>query len=227
MKTQALRILPVNDCWNSAIGLHGDRSCDKLVEHVHCRNCPVYTEGARTVMQRALPAGYRSDWAVQFAAPEPVPVATDRAALVFRIGCEWLSLPAASCVTVAEMAPAHRLPHRDNKILTGIVNVKGRLYPCMSLAALMELGSEEPPLLSGRQVYARLLVVQLAQHAFALPVQELHGIHRHAAVDLRATPATVHQAAQRYLTGVLDIEGLKVGCLDAELIGYQLAGALQ
>lgn len=227
MKIQALTPLPVNDCWNSSIGLRGDRSCEKLAEYVHCRNCPVYTDGARTIMQRALPADYRRDWATQFAVPQPPPRITDQSVLVFRIGCEWLGLPARLCVSVAEMTAAHRLPHRSSPILTGIVSVKGKLYPCMSLAALMAVGAEDTSRQSGRHVYPRLLVMKLGPHEFALPVQALHGVHRHAASDLLAPPATVNQTVHRYLTGVLNIDGMKVGCLDAELVGYQLAGELK
>ncbi len=217
--------LTVNDCWNR-IGLHGDRSCEQLTQWMHCRNCPAYAAGARTIMQRALPADYQRDWAAQFAAPQPLPRATDQAALVFRIGCEWLSLPARLCVTVAEMATPHRLPHRNSPVLAGLVSVKGKLYPCMSLAALMAIGIEEAPLPPGPKVYPRLLVMHLGQHAFALPVQALHGVHRHAASDLLPPPATVNQTVHRYLAGVLDIDGMKVGCLDAPLIGYQLTGEL-
>ncbi len=216
----------VNDCWNSSIGLSGDRSCEKLVEFVHCRNCHVYADGARTIMQRAVPAAYRKDWALQFAEPQQQVRTTDQSALVFRIGCEWLCLPTHLCTTVAEVAPAHRLPHRNSKVLMGIVNVKGKLYPCMSLAALMETGAEQAHAQSGRRVYPRLLIVQLAQQAFALPVQELSGIYRYAAADALPPPATLNQSLHRYLTGVLDMDGRKVGCLDAELIGYQLADAL-
>ena len=31
----------IDDCWNR-IGVHGDKSCPLLDEHVHCRNCAVY-----------------------------------------------------------------------------------------------------------------------------------------------------------------------------------------
>ncbi len=227
MNTQdALTPLAVNDCWNH-IGLRGDRSCEKLATVTHCRNCPVYATGARTIMQRALPAGYEHDGAVQFAAPLPPPVRTDQSALVFRIGCEWLGLPARMCVTIADMATAHRLPHRSNPVLAGLVSVKGKLYPCMSLADLMAVGPEEAGQSSDCKVYPRLLVMQLGQHAFALPVQALHGVHRHALSDLQAPPATIHQKVHQYLTGVLDVGGIQVGCLDAELVGYQLAGALK
>ena len=230
-----LPAVAVNDCWNH-IGLYGDRSCGQLAQLTHCRNCPVYAESARTIMQRALPADYQRDWASQFAAPRPPPASTDRSALVFRIGCEWLCLPTHLCITVAEIATPHRLPHRSNPVLSGIVSVKGQLYPCMSLAALMAVGAEDAPTSStspssssssAHQAYPRLLVMQLGQQAFALPVQALRGVYRYASADLRPPPATANQTVHRYLTGVLDLEELKVGCLDAELVGYQLAGALK
>lgn len=177
--------IQVNDCWNSSIGVRGDRSCEKLIGYTHCRNCHVYAEGARTLMQRALPATYRADWSAQFAEPQPPVRVTDRSALVFRIGSEWLCLPTHLCVCVAEVVAAHRLPHRHSKVLTGIVNVKGKLYPCMSLTALMDAGADQALVQAGRHAYPRLLIMQLAQQVFALPVQELSGIHRYAAVDAR------------------------------------------
>jgi len=36
----------VNACWTT-IGVRGDASCPELKQHVHCRNCPVYSAGAR------------------------------------------------------------------------------------------------------------------------------------------------------------------------------------
>ena len=35
----------INDCWNR-IGVRGDASCPELEQHVHCRNCPVYSAAA-------------------------------------------------------------------------------------------------------------------------------------------------------------------------------------
>ena len=32
----------IDDCWNR-IGIHGDKSCPLLAEHIHCRNCSVYS----------------------------------------------------------------------------------------------------------------------------------------------------------------------------------------
>lgn len=216
----------VSDCWNS-IGVRGDRSCEKLAEHTHCRNCDVYASGARSVMQRPLPPGYREEWAEYFAREEAEQKELDRSIVVFRIGREWLALPAELAVTIAETANPHRVPHRSGGALAGIVNVKGRLYPCMSLASLMSIADDQPPPPSGRRVYPRLLVATLGTQAFALPVDDLHGIHRYAGSDVQPVPTTVNKGVFRYLTGVLVLGDMRIGCLDAGLVGLNLASALK
>jgi chemotaxis-related protein WspD len=216
---------PIDDCWNRK-GVHGDRSCELLAEHSHCHHCPVYDQAASRIMRRPLPADYRREWAAHFAQEEPAPKTNDRAALVFRIGAEWLALPARTALTVAEQSPAHRLPHRDGKVLTGIVNIRGRLYPCISLAGLLDIDSA-PLQVSGPRAYPRLLAVQLQQQIFALPVDELHGIHRHAAADLQQPQAAANQALYRYVRNILRVEQRYVGCLDPELLGHKLASVLK
>ena len=39
-----------DDCWNR-IGISGDRSCPELVQHVLCRNCPVFEAGTPGVLR--------------------------------------------------------------------------------------------------------------------------------------------------------------------------------
>lgn len=34
------------------IGIHGDRSCPLLEEHIHCRNCAVYSAAATRLLDR-------------------------------------------------------------------------------------------------------------------------------------------------------------------------------
>ncbi len=41
----------IDDCWNR-IGIHGDRSCPLLVDHIHCRNCSVYSAAATRLLDR-------------------------------------------------------------------------------------------------------------------------------------------------------------------------------
>ena len=41
----------IDDCWNR-IGIHGDKSCPLLSEHIHCRNCAVYSAAATRLLDR-------------------------------------------------------------------------------------------------------------------------------------------------------------------------------
>jgi Magnesium chelatase, subunit ChlI len=37
------------DCWNQ-IGVFGDGTCPELAKVIHCRNCPVYAAGGRSLL---------------------------------------------------------------------------------------------------------------------------------------------------------------------------------
>ncbi|HEX7645818.1 MAG TPA: chemotaxis protein CheW [Noviherbaspirillum sp.] len=220
---------PIDDCWNRT-GIHGDRSCERLQEHGHCRHCEVYASAATRLMQRPMPPDYRAAWTRHFAEPEAVERAADESVLVFRVGQEWLTLPARHAILVAEEGKPHRLPHRRGNELHGIVNVRGRLYPCMSLSSLLQIDEHAPAAnatANRHQSGSRILVVELGGMAYALPVQEVHGIHRYRHDELQAVPATLSHEAQRYLRGVLHVGAMAAGCLDAELLAQHLAGALK
>lgn len=131
----------IEECWRE-IGVSGDRSCPKLDDHLHCRNCPTHAQIARKLLDRPLPPGYRDEWTQHFAgrdekAPEGEEIDS---VLIFRIGEEWLGLPAAICREIAEPRPVHSLPHRRSEAVRGIVNVRGELLICISLPALLGIG---------------------------------------------------------------------------------------
>ena len=154
---------PIDDCWNRT-GIHGDRSCERLQEHGHCRHCEVYASAATRLMQRPMPPDYRAAWTRHFAEPEAVERAADESVLVFRVGQEWLTLPARHAILVAEEGKPHRLPHRRGNELHGIVNVRGRLYPCMSLSSLLQIDEHAPAAnatANRHQSGSRILVVEL------------------------------------------------------------------
>jgi len=214
------------DCWNS-IGVAGDQSCPKLVQHVHCRNCEVYADAAQRNLQRPIGPRYREEWASHFRLPQQARSANDSAVLAFRIGREWLAMPAAIIASVAPSAPGHRLPHRDGGALLGIVNVGGKLLPSVSLASLLGIDEREAVAASGRHTFARLLVVTWDEQSFAIPVADLHGIVRYAASTVKAPPATINKGLVRYLTGVVTEQALHIGVLDAALVGHQMARLLR
>lgn len=223
--------IEIDACWNR-IGVAGDQTCEKLAQHIHCRNCEVYASAAQRNLQRAVGAGYKQEWAAHFRQPAIDIQALDASCLVFRIGREWLSLPTKLFVAVAPQAQPHRLPHRTDRGLSGIVNVGGTLYPCMSLAALLGIDDSEDDAVKAakgvrRHTFARLLLIRWEDQAYALPVADLHGIERYATAAVQAPAATINKGLSRFLSGVISIADMHVGVLDAALIGYQLARTLR
>ena len=207
----------LQDCWNR-IGVQGDMTCPRLAEVSHCRNCPVYSAAAAHLLHDEPPAEYLREWTDRLAEPLPaVKTEQSQAVMIFRIGAEWLALPAAIFQEVAEPRPIHSLPHRRGKILKGLVNIRGELVLCVSLGGA--LGIEEQAGAAGRNgqrhtVYERLIVVGTPGGRLAFLVSEVHGIETFAPTDLRAVPETLALASARYTGGILAWKDRTVGCLD-------------
>jgi chemotaxis-related protein WspD len=221
-----IAIVNIDDCWNR-IGVIGDQSCEKLEQAVHCRNCEVYASAAQRNLQRLVGDDYKKDWAAHFRQAATGTEQLDASCLVFRIGREWLSLPTRMFVSVAPQAKPHRLPHRASRGLRGIVNVGGTLYPCMSLAELLGIDENDGEAATHRHTFARVLLTQWEDQAYALPVADLHGILRYASGTVQAPAATINKGLSRFLSGVISHEDMHIGVLDQALIGYQLARTLR
>jgi chemotaxis-related protein WspD len=218
--------LTLADCWNT-IGVRGDLSCDKLATRTHCRNCEVYAGAAQRNLQRPVSEGYREQWADHFRQLQDTRARDDSAALVFRIGLEWLALPARMVDSVAPQAAPHRLPHRSGAGLLGIVNVGGKLLPSVSLARLLGIDDGEAQAVAGRHTFARLVVLNWEGQSYALPVADLHGILRYPASTLTTPAATINKGLVRFMTGVLAHKDMHIGVLDAPLVGHQMARLLR
>ena len=214
------------DCW-TRVGVAGDLSCARLAEHVHCRHCDVHQGAARRILERPVDDAYRAHWADRLRQPRVDAEAPDASALVFRIGAEWLAVAAATVASVAPVAPVHRVPHRGGGALLGVVNVGGRLVPAVSLAKLLGIDETRAEAVSGRHVFARLLVLDCAGQPCALPVAELKGVVRYAGAHLAAPAATINKGLERHLGGVLAHVGLLVGLLDPALLARHCAGLLR
>src|SRR6266700_2012467 len=116
----------VNACW-TAIGVRGDGSCPELKQYVHCRNCPVYSAGAMQVLDGEAPVDDLVRRTSHLAEPEHVKELNTQSIVIFRVGSEWLALPAPCVTEVANLRPIHRLPHRPSGMLLGLASVRGEL----------------------------------------------------------------------------------------------------
>lgn len=208
--------LVLDDCW-SRIGVMGDGSCDQLTRHVHCRNCPVYAAAGERLLDRALTADYRRDWALHFASPKLRLTPGSVSLVLFRIGAEWLAVPTSAFQEVVELRKIHTIPHRRQGALLGIVNVRGELLMAVSLAKL--LGIEHARKTNGaRTNYERLLVAHWDSQRVVFPVDEVFGVHRCDPEQLREPPATLAKSGTSYTRAVLHWEGNLVCCLDSNLL---------
>ncbi len=213
MNDLAVTELPVvDDCWNR-IGVRGDRSCPELDKVGHCHNCPVFAAAGQQLLERHPPDEYVEEWTRRLArgegdgADEALPV------LVFRIGEEWLGLDAHRAVEVAPARPARRIPHRSDRLLAGLVNIRGELQLCASLHEL--LGVERPAATAERS-RARLLVAEHRQQRWVFAVDEVLGVARLPAREMGAVPATLARGLAHYTRGVFRQDGKDVGLLDED-----------
>ncbi len=103
--------------------------------------------------------------------------------------------------------------------MLGLVNVRGELLVCVSLARLLGI---EPDAHGERR---RLLVLRSSDgQRVVCPVDEAHGGCRHVAQDLTAPPATV--AGEVYTRAVLAWGNRTAGYLDDRLIAAALERGL-
>src|SRR5438128_1881795 len=127
-------------CW-STIGVTGDRSCAQLAEHVHCRNCPVYADVARTLLDIPTNPTYLAEWSAHVATAKAIPDTSAESVLIFRIGDEWLALASSAVQEVAAIRTVHSLPHRRSGAVLGLASVRGELLVCVALGAMLGLNA--------------------------------------------------------------------------------------
>jgi chemotaxis-related protein WspD len=203
-------------CW-SDIGVQGDGSCPKLPEFVHCRNCPVYSNAGVQLLNRPLPPEYRREWTEHFARKKKTAAPARISAVLFRIEAEWLALPTPAFQEVAERRRIHSLPHRRSGLVLGLVNIRGELLICVSLSRLLGLEKKKTTE-AQRGLFERLLVVNWEGSRLAFPVDEVYGILRFDAQELKEPPATVTRSNVSYTHGILPWQGRAVGFLKAGVL---------
>ncbi|WP_426112129.1 chemotaxis protein CheW [Pseudomonas sp. DSP3-2-2] len=201
----------IDDCWNR-IGIHGDRSCPLLVEHIHCRNCPVYSAAATRLLDRY--ALTRDDHDYSLTSAMHIDIKT-RSTLVFRLGEEWLALPTRCLVEVSPLQAIHSLPHQRSRALLGVANVRGALVACLSLVELLGL-DPAPALAHSLRIMPRMLIIAAQGGSVVVPVDEVDGIHAMDETLLDSASASGAHANARFTRGVLQWKNYSLRLLDEE-----------
>jgi chemotaxis-related protein WspD len=200
-------------CWKR-IGIEGDKSCPELQRHVHCRNCPVFSLAAAAFLDRELPAetALSATGTFSSAAAKQNAEARSESATIFRIGSEWFGLPTLAADEVIGLRPIHSLPRRRNSGLLGLVNIRGELVICLSIAVLL-VGAA-----ACASAQARLIVVRPPRGRLALPVDEVLHVHHYSLSELQALPATVARSPSRFTRALLPCADKVIGLLDEQAL---------
>lgn len=200
-----------DDCWNR-IGIHGTRTCPLLAEHIHCRNCAVYSAAATRLLDRysltrehELPAHSSEAWQE----------IKTRSILVFRLGEEWLGLPTRCLVEVSTSQTIHSLPHQRSRALLGVANVRGALVACLSLVELLGLDSTQAVNPSVR-IIARMLIIAAEGGPVVVPVDEVDGIHAMDQQLLDSASSSGQHANAKYTRGVIQWKARSLRLLDED-----------
>lgn len=186
---------------------------------MHCRNCPVYSENAARLLDTPVPPAYLRENARHYAQAKTTAKPGARSAVVFRLAREWLALPTTTFREIATPRPIHSLPHRCDRTVLGVANVRGELLVCVSLAAALGIDG-------GSGAEARLAVIGRGSDRFVFPADEVAGLHRFDDAELAPVPATLAHAQAVYTRGVLAWQGRAVGVLDDELLFHTLNRSL-
>lgn len=195
----------LNDCWNR-IGVKGDGSCAELPKVGHCYNCPVFAAAGQSLFERQPSAEYVAEWTRRLAAVEAGTTGDTLAGIVFRLGEEWLCLDVRSAVEVAPVRPAQRIPHRSDRLLKGLVNIRGELHLCVDLHELLGIPTAKTNV-------PRLLVAEGRQQRWVFQVDEVLGVQRLPLSELTEVPATVGRGPAPFTRGVFVHDGRQVGLI--------------
>lgn len=214
----------VDDCWNR-IGVYGDKSCERLREHVHCRNCEVHAAAAIRLLDR---------YAAMHDDAEPVieEVAVESSSLLlFRVADEWLALATRSLVEVVGQLPIHSLPHQRSPSLLGVTNVRGTLVACLSLAELLGVpasteGNSSYSGYGAQRVIARMLILAGQGGPLVVPVDEVDGIYLVPLHSVQPAGRAGGQAVSQFASGVLQWRGRSITQLDDELLRQAMSRSL-
>lgn len=205
------------DCWNR-IGVGGDRSCPELATFVHCHNCPVYSAAGRRFLDSLPPAGYLEEWTGRLAEDKEEEAVDVQGVVLFRLGGEWLALPASALHEVISLRPIHRIPFHGG-LLAGVVNVRGELHLAIRLDHLLGVtpsaeANGEPSSSGAGKTAPRLLVAGLDSETWVFRVDEVDRVHRLAMSELQSVPPTLGRSTSRFTRGVFRLQDRAVGLLD-------------
>jgi len=215
--------LNLDDCWNQ-IGVWGNATnkCEILKQVIHCQNCSIYSQAGRDLLNRETPENYQEDWKEIYQNKKLPNNPEQESVIIFRLGYEWFALPVIVLEEITDIVTIHSIPHRRNKVLRGMVNIRGTLQLCISLGTLFSVSLHEKEDITDRIVHERMLVVERETGKYVFPVSEVYNIHHYVHDSLVHPPATISRATSTFIRGVIELDDKRIGVIDADLLFHAI-----
>lgn len=214
------------NCWKEkGVWGHGSPKCEYLEEVIHCRNCDVFHQAGRSLLECELPEDYMQEWADLMAAKKIEEQAGALSVVIFRIKTEWLAMrtKALSAIIDSEELRTHSLPHRKSPVLMGIININGEIQLYISLHKLLgiETGDQR------QEMHQRMIVANSSGGKWVFPVNEIFGIYRIHPEYFQNVPVTVAKSQNTFTQSIFHFKKMQVAFLDDELLFYGLTRSVQ
>jgi chemotaxis-related protein WspD len=223
MASDNMNALPEN-CWKT-IGTFGDMSCSRLDEYIHCRNCRVYAQAGRQLLERPVPGRFVDEWTELLAQPTEHEDLDTFSVLVFRLVTDWMAIRTGSFHEAVQVRPVHSVPFRSGKIFLGLVNINGELLPCFSVVALMGMETVAPEE-HHKTACERMVVVSTELGRMVFVVDEIDGIHHVPPEQVQKPPATFSKSQSAYTSGIFTHKERIVGLIDDERLFASMRGSV-
>lgn len=182
---------------------------------------------ANRLLERSPEASYTEEWTNLLAKEQETPRDTHEvAALLFRLGKEWLAFPAMYLNEVTNNKVVHRIPHQRNTIFKGLINLRGQLRICIDLGHLLEIKDVQEVEKQHVLKYRRMICIEKDGNQWIFPVDEVSGIFHFNIDHMENVPVTVVKSKVNYLKGVIPADGHKIGYIDEELLFASLQRSL-
>jgi chemotaxis-related protein WspD len=163
---------------------------------------------------------YIKEWSARLAREKEARQKNTFPAVLVRFGNNRLALPAQVVREIVELRKVHKIPHRTNDFLRGVVNIRGMLHLCVDLRTFL---ATEPAKENKRaRQYSRMVVVEKEGKAWVFAVDEVISLHRfppHQIIPLADTGRTSR--------GILEWQGTTYDVMDENLFFRRLEQGLE
>ncbi len=205
-------------CWSSE-GLWGKMSCERLKELGHCFNCEVYAAAGRELFDKDA-SKRRRDFPINTAAKND---SSDEnkgktaSYFAFKLGDLNFAMDLKGVVRVAHPRVVHRIPHRDDKIVRGLINVGGEIIPAASLCDILEI--QRP---KSDPAKDRIFVYRMGTDVFAFQTNAALGVARISEKDVLEASETEGALKSPFVERAFLWRGRTVSVIDSQLVFHAI-----